>query len=250
VPPTIRDILQCLAERDLYRPVWQEAIEIEVLRNGARLLVKRSGFDPGDVAVTIQRTVGFMHIAFPAARLDPSTWEPLVSKMTNNLKDRHVLAAAVGAQATHLVTSNLRDFAETSVPDDIELIDPQSFCSESLRPMRTRRIRGGHCDGRSPTDPRQPSSPKDSQTVDSLLDSAWRSPRDYECGPGATVDSASTTLIAPYSWRPMSRGRSITRDRSQLTTQRSTRAVGRCIYAFWPAFTSPAATGQFSAPHA
>jgi hypothetical protein len=69
VPPTIRDILQCLAERDLYRPVWQEAIEIEVLRNGARLLVKRSGFDPGDVAVTIQRTVGFMHIAFPAARL-------------------------------------------------------------------------------------------------------------------------------------------------------------------------------------
>ena len=153
VPPTIRDILQCLAERDLYRPVWQEAIEIEVLRNGARLLVKRSGFDPGDVAVTIQPTVGFMHIAFPAARLDPSAWEPLVSKMTNNLKDRHVLAAAVGAQATHLVTSNLRDFAETSVPDDIELIDPQSFCSESLRPMRTRRIRGGHCDGRSPTDP-------------------------------------------------------------------------------------------------
>lgn len=47
--------------------------------------------------------------------------------MTNNLKDRHVLAAAVGAQATHLVTSNLREFPETSVPDDIELIDPQLF---------------------------------------------------------------------------------------------------------------------------
>lgn len=73
MPPTIRDILLCLAERDLYRPVWQEAIEIEVIRNGARLLVERSGFDPGDAAVTIQRTVGFMNTAFPAARLDPST---------------------------------------------------------------------------------------------------------------------------------------------------------------------------------
>lgn len=132
MPPTLRDILLCLAERDLFQPAWQEEIEIEVIRNGARLLVERSGLDAGDAAAKIHRTVGFMNKAFPAARLDRACWVPLVDTMTNDPKDRHVLAAAIGGGATHLVTSNVSDFPPVSVPDTIELIDPEAFLLRSF----------------------------------------------------------------------------------------------------------------------
>jgi hypothetical protein len=55
-------------------------------------------------------------------------FEPLVRKMANDPKDRHVLAAAVRADAQTVVTFNKRHFppAATS-PWNIEAVGPSAF---------------------------------------------------------------------------------------------------------------------------
>jgi hypothetical protein len=42
-------------------------------------------------------------------------YEPLVAAMQNDMKDRHVVAAAVKAGAQVIITANLKDF--TPLPD-------------------------------------------------------------------------------------------------------------------------------------
>lgn len=60
-------------------------------------------------------------------------WESLVSVMTNDPKDRHVLAAAVRAHAAAIVTFNLDDFPKDAVaPYGIEVIDPHTFLINQL----------------------------------------------------------------------------------------------------------------------
>lgn len=64
------------------------------------------------------------------AVLDANGHEHLSSEMTNHVKDRHVLAAAVACDADRIITCNLRDFprascepygAEPEHPDDFLL---------------------------------------------------------------------------------------------------------------------------------
>jgi hypothetical protein len=50
---------------------------------------------------------------FPDARV--TGYESLIGSMTNDPKDRHVLAAAVAGRADVLVTENLKDFPPASV---------------------------------------------------------------------------------------------------------------------------------------
>jgi predicted nucleic acid-binding protein len=62
----------------------------------------------------------------------PEAWvegyEGLVSAMTNQPKDRHVLAAAVRARAEIIVTYNRRDFpAATLAPYSISVQGPSTF---------------------------------------------------------------------------------------------------------------------------
>ncbi len=52
---------------------------------------------------------------FPDARV--TSYQELISSMTNHPKDRHVLAAAVAGRADILVTENLRDFPPAAVAD-------------------------------------------------------------------------------------------------------------------------------------
>ena len=48
--------------------------------------------------------------------------------MTNDEKDRHVLAAAVRAGVNQVVTRNTRDFPQLSAdPYEIEIRDPDEF---------------------------------------------------------------------------------------------------------------------------
>ncbi|WP_282696849.1 PIN domain-containing protein [Streptomyces sp. CC208A] len=59
--------------------------------------------------------------------------ESLVSAMTNDPKDRHVLAAAVRGQAHAVVTLNLRDFPRAAgAPYDIEILHPDDFLLDML----------------------------------------------------------------------------------------------------------------------
>jgi len=52
----------------------------------------------------------------------------LVDQMTNDPKDRHVLAAAIRAGADLIVTFNLKDFPEDSLYSwNIEAVHPQDY---------------------------------------------------------------------------------------------------------------------------
>ena len=114
VPAGVRDVLLSIATADLFVPIWQAEIEAEVLRNASRLIASRQPtldiVDIVDIAAKVNRTIAQMNTAFPGARLDDADWKGLVATMSNDPMDRHVLAAAVASQATHLVTENLRDF--------------------------------------------------------------------------------------------------------------------------------------------
>jgi hypothetical protein len=72
-----------------------------------------------------------MSRSFPDALV--TGYESLVDGMTNHPKDRHVLAAAVRANAEVIVTFNLRDFPEPALkPYDIAAIHPDDFLLDQL----------------------------------------------------------------------------------------------------------------------
>lgn len=126
VPPGVRDLLLSVADAGLYRPVWQEEIEREAYRAGVRLAIAR-GSEPATAEQAGRAVLKAMNRAFPDARLPARRWVPLVARMANDAKDRHVLAAAVGAQASHLVTTNLRHFPVRARPPGLSVLSPDAF---------------------------------------------------------------------------------------------------------------------------
>lgn len=63
---------------------------------------------------------------FPEAMV--TGWEVFLPAMTNDEKDRHVLAAAVRASASLIVTFNLRHFpAPSTKPFGIDALHPQDY---------------------------------------------------------------------------------------------------------------------------
>src|SRR5215211_6255740 len=100
-----RDTLLRAAERSLYRPLWSEEILGEVERNLADMRAKKGHPDPAGDA---RRVVDTLRKVFPEALVEG--YEALTGSMTNDPKDRHVLAAAVVSQAQAIITENLKDF--------------------------------------------------------------------------------------------------------------------------------------------
>ena len=120
-----RDTLLRAAERGLYQPFWSETILAEVQRNLAALLARRSHADPAKLAATL---VGAVRAHFPEAIV--SDYEAIVHAMTNNPKDRHVVAAAIVARASFIVTANLTDFPVSALrPYQLEACSPDTFLS-------------------------------------------------------------------------------------------------------------------------
>lgn len=118
----LRDTLLRLAEARLYRPLWSADILQELERN-----LVGYGID-GDKAA---RVIGLMREHFEDAEVEG--YAPLIATMTNDDKDRHVLAAAVRANAAAIVTSNLSDFPEDSTePYRIDVISPDAFLIDQL----------------------------------------------------------------------------------------------------------------------
>jgi predicted nucleic acid-binding protein len=135
VPPGVRDVLLSLADGGAFRPVWQSEIEAELRRNAIRLAraTARPAEQPtAGVEQAVDRTLALMNEAFPDARADSKLWLPLVPRMLNHPKDRHVLAAAVGVKATHLVTANTKDFPKRSLPAGLVITRPGAFAVELL----------------------------------------------------------------------------------------------------------------------
>lgn len=122
-PMYLRDTLLSTADEDLYLPYWSQKIIDEVIGN----LVK-GGTLSQEKAKNLERTI---KIAFPEAMVEVAV--ALEQAMTNDPKDRHVLAAAVTAGADIIVTNNLKDFRENDLaPWNIIAQSPDEFLSDLL----------------------------------------------------------------------------------------------------------------------
>jgi predicted nucleic acid-binding protein len=115
IPNALCDLLLRLAEEDVYLPRWSAEILDEVRRNL-----------PNVAPAAIERRIAFMSAAFDTAII--TGYEGLIPEMTNHIKDRHVLAAAVACDADRIITCNLRDFPRASCePHGVEPEHPDDF---------------------------------------------------------------------------------------------------------------------------
>ncbi len=118
----LNDAILGMAKRGLFRPLWSMQILTELSDN----LVEH-----GLSSANAGRRLAAMQRAFPDAMVGGH--EDLVGAMTNDAKDRHVLAAGVRANREVLVTFDLTDFPEESVaPYDVEIVHPDTFLLDQL----------------------------------------------------------------------------------------------------------------------
>lgn len=118
VPIRLTQTLLWLAEAGVFELLWSERILDEVRRNLPKL-----GLTPERAAHRVSR----MRDAFGEAAL-VGDFDHLIADMTCDAKDRHVLAAAVRAEAGLVVTFNLKDFPPASTTDlGIDVVHPDNF---------------------------------------------------------------------------------------------------------------------------
>jgi hypothetical protein len=118
IPMPLADTLLRLAGARLYLPKWTDHIMAEVARNLA------SDFGLSDQQLAYRESEIRRH--FPEAWVDG--YEEIIPAMTNDPKDRHVLAAAVRCSAEMLVTFNRKDFAQRALePYAITVAGPSAF---------------------------------------------------------------------------------------------------------------------------
>jgi predicted nucleic acid-binding protein len=133
IPMALCDTLLRAASAGMYRLYWTEDILEEVRRN-----LVENGLTSEQGA---QDRVSIMRQAFPEASV--TGYHRIVDSMTNDPKDRHVLAAAVTASAQLIVTQNLGDFPATALaPYNLEAQSPDEFLSDlhDLSPGTMARI--------------------------------------------------------------------------------------------------------------
>jgi hypothetical protein len=119
--PSVCDLYLRLAESPrLYNPFWSSEILNEVHRTQTTKL--QPPFPPALADYWREEVTK----SFPESLV--TGWEPLLPAMPINLKDRHVLAAAVKIATTTIVTFNLRDFPPSALkPFNIDAIHPQDY---------------------------------------------------------------------------------------------------------------------------
>lgn len=123
-PIGLRDTLLNVAEAGFYRLLWTDEILAETSRN----IVENT---PGLTDEHLNKTFAAMRRAFPDAVV--KGYEHRVEEMTNNPKDRHVLAAAVVGHADILVTANLRHFPKKACSAlGIRVQSPDEFLCDAL----------------------------------------------------------------------------------------------------------------------
>ena len=133
ISAAIRDTLLRAADEGLYRLIWSDQILNEVQRNLVATLAL-----PEEKA---QKLIDTMTEYFPEALV--SHHVPLIDSMTNDQKDRHVLAVAVASGSQVIVTNNLRDFPKRAVEMyNIEVQSPDTFLIHllDLDPRRMTEI--------------------------------------------------------------------------------------------------------------
>jgi predicted nucleic acid-binding protein len=122
-PAQLRDFLMRLALQEAVRAHWTDKIHEEWMRNVEA--------DYPDISwEDLRRIRELMDKALPGASIDE--YEDLISELSlPDPSDRHVLAAAIRAEAGYIVTFNVADFPEEALaPRGIEATGPDAFTSE------------------------------------------------------------------------------------------------------------------------
>lgn len=125
-PASIRDLLMSLAVEGLLQPRWTEAIHQEWIENVLEQDRKKN--DPPRLdRDKLVRTHALMEAAAPSSRVEG--YEHRIQGLAlPDPDDRHVLAAALEADASVIVTFNLRHFpTETLAPLGVEAHHPDAF---------------------------------------------------------------------------------------------------------------------------
>lgn len=116
--PLADTLLRLAAGPGLYLPKWTDQIMAEVSRN----LQENFGLSAEQAAYRESE----IRRHFPEAWV--AGYEELIPSMTNEEKDRHVLAAAVRSKAEVIVTYNANDFPEAALaPYSITVRGPSTF---------------------------------------------------------------------------------------------------------------------------
>jgi predicted nucleic acid-binding protein len=119
LPMPLADTLLRMAETPrLYIPKWSD----ETLREVTRNIIKKWN----KTEEQANRREDALRTHFPEALV--TGYEHLISAMTNDAKDRHLLAAAVMCGAKLIVTYNSKDFSkESRDPYGVECQGPSTF---------------------------------------------------------------------------------------------------------------------------
>lgn len=102
-PISLADLTLRLGDIAIHEVLWTEDLLAEV----ERVLIEPKGLTPEQAAYFCS----CIREAFPEGKIDRSEYEQLIAIQTGKDPDDHVhSAAAVGGDATVLITSNVRDF--------------------------------------------------------------------------------------------------------------------------------------------
>ncbi|MFB6374622.1 MAG: PIN domain-containing protein [Bradymonadaceae bacterium] len=125
-PASLRSFLMWLGYHDLVHARWTDRILDECFDN---LLANRADLDPEDLS----RTRELMCEAIPDCLVED--FQHHISELElPDEDDRHVLAAAIEAGASSIVTFNLDDFPNERLQSyDLQAVHPDDFVCELLR---------------------------------------------------------------------------------------------------------------------
>ncbi|CUU55369.1 Predicted nucleic acid-binding protein, contains PIN domain [Parafrankia irregularis] len=132
----LRDYLLYAADQEIITVAWSPAILAEAVEH---LRLNVAHFDHA----AAQRLVTAMNRAFPFAEIEPSDedFRALADVWLPDEDDRHVLAAAVAAEATVLCTWNVKDFpADAAAVAGIEILTPDELFCRLVAEYETQMI--------------------------------------------------------------------------------------------------------------
>lgn len=113
VDAQLRDLLLWAAEEGLVDVRWSD----QILEEARRALTNQLGLPAENVA----RLLDALNRAFPHAGV--ADYEAILDTLTMpDPDDRHVLAAAIHGECDMLLTSNIKDFPESALPSDADLL--------------------------------------------------------------------------------------------------------------------------------
>jgi predicted nucleic acid-binding protein len=120
----VRDFLLWVAEAGAFSPVWSDRIHDEWMRN------RRVKFGDPDARLHFARSE--MERVFPGANFAPDR-KTLDTLVLPDPDDAHVVASAVAAVATAILTYNERHFPSRAIgPLGLRTETPDSFCARLI----------------------------------------------------------------------------------------------------------------------